>query len=401
MTERLSNIGYFGLIKEVTSGTPLTPTDFIPLYDENVSTNGNFVDITPAYGSKFATYQTLPGQRSFKGDITCLAEANTAARLFDALLSQGSPTGTNPYTHPFTLTATGIPPSYTYDLSLGNIVKRFYGVQVSKISPNFNKNEMQFKLSISALGSFEGREITSVTGSGPYTVTLTDPNGIFDGAPNKGLVVGDLIRFFDVSLGTNIDAVVATLVGTTQLTCVADVSTITAGDAVHLRPATTSFVNVQSFLWAKTKVCFAATASAALSAAHTPVEQGSSWAIMHSFKSDDGEDRSGSFGPATLARTIGDIDTNIKKICDTPEDEMLFNNLNKSAIIWRHFAGTPVAGVYPYELRVTLNHVKMDNPLGNLKVGELVYADHKYHPNHDPTDGQAFDVKIINALATI
>ena len=101
-TERLSNIGYFGLIKEVTPGTPLVPTDFIPLYDENISTMGNFVDITPAYGSRFATYQTLPGQRSYKGDITCMAEANTAARLFDALLTKGTSTNAaGVYTYPY------------------------------------------------------------------------------------------------------------------------------------------------------------------------------------------------------------------------------------------------------------------------------------------------------------
>ena len=396
-TERLSNIGYFGLIKEVTPGTPLVPTDFIPLYDENISTMGNFVDITPAYGSRFATYQTLPGQRSYKGDITCMAEANTAARLFDALLTKGTSTNAaGVYTYPYTLTNSTAPATLTCDISLGNIVKRYWGVGISKIGESWNKNEMQFKISLAALGSFEGREIASVSGAGPYTVTLADPNGIFDGNPTKGVVVGDLIRFFSSVNGATVDAVVATVVNGTQITTTTAITNV-AGDAVHLRPATPSFNNVQPFLWAKTKVYFGATAAAAFAATQTPVEQGSSWNITHSFKSDDGEDRSGSFSPASLARTTADIDTNIKKICDTPEDLLLFNNLNKNAIVWRHFAGP----TNQYELRITLNHVKMDNPLGNLKVGELVYADHKYHENYDVTDGQAFDVKVLNALTTV
>lgn len=395
-TERLSNLGYLGLIKEVTTGTPLTPTDFIPLYDESFATDGNLIDIGPAYGGKFETYQTLPGQRSFKGAVTCIAEPNTGAKLFDQLMFKGTTTGAGPYTHPYTA-ALSTPPSYTYDISLGNIVKRFWGVQLSKTSPDYNSNEMRFKLEGSALGSFEGREVSTVTGSGPYTVTLADPNGIFDGAPNKGLVVGDLIRFYDAPTGAVVDATIASLVGTTQFTTATSPVNIGSGDSVFLRPATVSFNNIQSFLWAKTRVGFGATAAAAFSAAHTPIEQGSNWEIMHNFNDDAGEDRSGSFGPASLARTTYNANVNIKKICDTPDDEILFNNQNKSAIVFRHFAGT----TNQYEMRVTFNHVKMDEPLGTLKVGDLVYADQKLHVNYDPTDSQALDVKFINNLSTI
>lgn len=395
-TERLSNLGYFGLIKEVTPGTPLTPTDFIPIYSETLNTMGNLQDLDPAFGSKFKTYLTVAGQRSHKGDATVLFEPNTAARLFDMLITKSGSSGTNPTTHSFVLNSTK-PSSYTVEISLGNIVKRIFGVQASQIQMNANTNEIQAKLSLTGLGSFDAREITTVAGTGPYTVTLNDPNGVFDGSPTKGLVAGDLIRFYQFSTGAVTDAVVLAVTNGTQFTTTTNPTSIGTGDAVHLRPQTPSFNNLQPFLWSKTRFQFAATAAAALSATHTPVESGSTWTVMHSFKNDGGELRSGSHDPASLARTTGDVDLTIKKITDTPEDTVAFKNLNKSACVVRHFAGS----TNQYELRITYNALVTDEPLGQLKNDDLVYSTLKYHTNYNQTDGQAFDVKVLNALTTI
>lgn len=396
-TERLSNLGYCGMIKEVTPGTPLTPTDYVPLYEESISTDGQFQDLDPAYGGKFNVLTTIPGTRQFKGDLTILAEPNTASRIFDATLNKVSSTGSAPTTHVYALNTTN-PATYTYDLSLGNIVKRYWGLGISKVGTDWSKNELRLKLSASALGSFEGRSLASTpTGAGPYTVVFDDPNGIFDQNPTKGLVAGDLIRFYKVSTGATIDAAVLAVTNGTTITTSTNVTTMAAGDAVYLRPATPAFNNLQSFMWDKTRVGFGLTASAALSATHTPIEPGSSWEIMHSFNDEGGEDRSGAFGPAALVRTTGDLNVTIKKICDTPEDELAYNSLSKQAVVWRHFAGP----TNQYELRVTINHTKMDNPIGNLKSGSLVYVDQKLRPNYDTTDSQAFDVKVLNTLTAI
>lgn len=395
MSERLSNLGYFGLIKEVTPGTPLTPTDYVPLYEETIQTDGQFLDLAPAYGGKFGTLTTIPGTRMFKGDLTCLAEPNTAARLVNAMLTQGSSSGSNPTTFPFTLTSV-TPPTYTFDLSLANIVKRYWGVGVSKITPVWNTNEMRLKVTVSALGSFEGREIASVSGAGPYTVTLADTQGVFDQNPTKGLVAGDLIRFHHTG-SADIDAVVLAVTNSTQFTTSTNVSTMVSGDGVHLRPATPAFNNLQSFMWDKTRVGFGMTAANALAATHTPVEIGSGWEVIHAFNDDKGEDRSGSFNPAALVRTLADVNVTIKKICDTTEDEIAYNNLAKGAVVFRHFAGT----TNQYELRLTVNHTKMDTPIGSIKVGNLIYVTQQLHTNFDTTDSQAFDMKVINALSTV
>lgn len=399
-TARLSNIGYMMLSKETAPGVAVAPAIAIPLYDESLNTDGGFQDLEPAFGTKFATYQTLPGTRSHKGSVTCLFEANTAAHLFNGLLTIGSSSNAGGvYTYPYTLgSTTG---SYTIDISMGgNIVKRFIGAQFSEISPSWNKNEAQAKVSISALGSLEAREITSMSGSGPFVITLNDPNGVFDGNPTRGFVTGDLIRFYKVSSATSVADCAITAITNTTITCTLSTGSMTgigSGDAVHLRPATPSFNNVQPFMWDKTRFCFGATATAALAASHTPVESGSTWTIKHNFADDNGADRSGSFDPASLDRTIGDIDLTIKKLFDTPEDVVAFKNMNKSACVVRMFAGP----TNQYELRITYNALIMDTPVGNLKSGDLIYATEKYHTNMNFTDSQAFDVKVLNALTTV
>lgn len=394
-TARLSDLGYLLLGKETTPGVYVQPTIAVPLYDETVNTDFAIQDLSPIDGVKFATNSSVPGVRVHKGDITTMFEPNTSAHLFNMLLTQGSSTNASGvYTYPYTLT--GDSASYTVEISMGNIVKRLTGVKADKITPTLNKNEWQLKTSIVGLGSFDARDIASVSGSGPYTVVLSDPNAVFDGNPTKGLVVGDLIRFYKPSTGATIDATVATITNGTTFTTTTN-PTVTAGDIVQLRPQTPSFANLTPFLWSKTRFYFGATASAAFSASHTPVEQSSTWDVMHNFADKDGAARSGSFDPASLDRTSGDIDLTIKKLTDTPEDLSAYKGLTKSACVVRMFSGS----TNQYECRITFNQLIMESPLGNIKSGNLVYSTEKYHTNYNFTDGQAFDVKVLNALTTV
>jgi hypothetical protein len=389
------------MAKQTDPNTPVAPTIALPLYDETVSTDGHFQNINPAAGSKFITYATLPGQRSHNGEITTLFEPNTAAHLINVLLLKGSTTGTDPATHPYTLGLDSA--SYTYDVSLGNIVKRIWGVKASKFGINWQDNEAQAKLSISGLGSFDGREILSISGSGPYTIVLKDPNGIYDGAPTKGLIVGDAIRFYDLGTSAYVcDATVATITDgiTFTFTLVSGSTTlITAGDAVHLRPVTPTYNNLQSFLWSKTRFYFAATAAAALAlplTSHTPLEIGTEWEVSHGFVEDEGSKRSGSHDPASLDRLFGDATFKIKKLTDSPEDLLLFKNLNKTACVVRMFSGL----TNQYEFRLTLNALITDKPLGSIKAGELIFSELDMKTNVSQADAQAFDIKVLNAITT-
>lgn len=393
MSERLANLGYLGLIKEVTAGTPLTPTDFIPLYDESITTNLNLVDQTPIYGGKFATYATIQGLRSHKGDLTVLAEPNTTAKLMDMLLTKTSTSGANPYTHVFSLT--GDSNSYTIDVSTGNVVKRFFGVKASKISPSWNGTELQWKVSVSALGSFQGRALNAApTGSGTYTCVLSTA---YDPAPTTGLVAGDLIRFYKAP-STTIDAVVLAVTDGTTFTTSTNVTTMTTGDMVYLRPATVAFTLLPSFIWPKTQFKLGATAAAALSASQVRVEQGSSFELLHNFEKDTGATRSGGFDPAALIRTTGDVSLKIKRFFDTPDDIANMNALTKTAAVISHLAGA----TNQYECRVTINNLKTDGAVApNIASDEIVYSEIEYHTNYDSSDSKGFEVTVINALSTI
>lgn len=400
MSERLGNLGYFGLVKETVKGTPLVPTDFVPIYNESLDTDGGFIDQQPIFGNKNKTFNTVPGQRTHKGEVTILAEPNVTAKLIDSLLTKASTTGAGPYVHTFGLSAATDPNSYTIDVSTGNVVKRFWGVQASKISPAWNKNELQLKVGLSALGSFRSRDIATVATT---TLTLADPKGIYNGAPNKGLVVGDLVRIYKSSTGATLDTTIATVnVDGITVTLAASAAAFAAGDTIALRPATPSMTLLDSFLWSRTEFRFAATAAAALTAPQTRVESGSEFELMHDFNDDGGEARSGNFDPATLIRKTGDANLKVKKYFDTTEDLANFQNLTKTACVIRHWSGTQVAGVGQYELRIVFNNLKTDGKITpSLKADDIEYSEIDYHINYDTSDAASWSVVVINNLATI
>ena len=395
MAERIGNLGYFGLIKEAAVGTALTPTDYIPLYKESMSTLLNLVPDTPIFGNKFDRYQVLQGQRSHTGTVELMAEPNTMGRIVDMVLTQGAASGAGPYTHPYTLGASSA--SYTVDISTGNVVSRYYGVQGYDFNPAWDKNEMRMNLSISALGSFQGREIATVV-----TTTLTLKTD-YDPVPNKGLVIGDLVRIYKASTGATLDTSILTVnADGITITLNASAAAFAPGDFIFLRPATPSLTLQTPFLWAKTIIGFGATASAALTNATYPLqtrlEQGSTWNIVHKFENNNGADRSGGFDPAALIRTVGDITFKAKKFFDTPEDLENYNSLAKNAVVIRHLAGA----TNQYELRITINHIKTDGKVvPDLQAGSVNYSDISFIAQYDNTDGQAFDVKVINNLPTV
>lgn len=392
MAERLFNIGYVGAIVEVTPGVPLTPTDYFQVYDVGLSTQRNFEQLDPAAGNVYSTQQVTAGLRDHTGDLTLIAEPNTAEKLFNMMLAVSSKTGSDPYTSTATLSANP-PKTYTLDVSSGNIVHRYWGCQVAKISPEISKNEVRLKPTISALGAFHGREVASIAGTSPYVFTLkTD----YDPSPATGVVVGDVMTLY-LAAGTTINFTVSAVTATT-ISTTTNVSTGAAGDFVYLRPATPSFNMLPPLLWSNTQFCFGATASAALAATQTRVEPGSKWEINYDFKDNKGEHRSGGQDPAALLRKPAKAMLTVKKYFDTPQDIEAFNNMSKSACVVRHFV---YSSNKTYELRMTFYNLTTDSPIPKYKAGEINYSEIKYIAAHSVSDGKAFDFTIINANATL
>lgn len=389
--EVIGDLGYLAFNKETTAGTAVTPNAYALLYEESLSTPINLNEIKPAVGNKFARFQTLQGQRSHGGEFTIQAEPNTTAQVFDMLLTRGTVTGSDPYTWPFTLGANSN--SYTVDISNGNHVSRYIGVQASEIAALYQDNEMRWKVKVSALKAFHGAEIASVAGA---VVTLKTDG--YSTTPTDGLVAGDLVACWDATDLTKQNFTISSLTAT-NVTLSGSPTSIAAGDMLVLRPATPTFPTTPPFLWARSEWRYSATdAATALTATHTPVEQGSTFTIKHGFKDDAGEMRSGSFDPTSLARTTGDVEVSANVFFQHPDEAKAYLGIRKKALVIRCFSGTANA----HEFRLTLNDLRIrsggDKPM--VKTGEVEYYELEYAASYDASDASAWDVKVINALAS-
>lgn len=389
MPVNISNLGYVAVSKETTKGTVASvPSIFIPVYSESLMTQVNLNEDNPIIGNKAARWQLLRGLRHHTGEIQAIAEPNTAGYLFDMLLTRTATSGSDPYTHTFGLSSSN-PNSYTVDISKNNMVFRFMGVEASELGIEFDDNRMLMNLTISGLKSFLVREIASVATA---TVTFNDD---YDPAPTDGLYAGDLVRIVDVSDGSTQDFTVSSVDSDTEVTLSGSPSSIGADDLLYIRPQSSpSFSTLANFLWARTEFRFADDASTALSATHTPQDE-ANWNVIHSFVNDEGEKRSGSFDPAELARGLGDATLNTTKFFDSVEDLNRYLEAEKRAVVVRHFSGDN------HELRLTLNNIKTNAHPANLESGDPIMTEFEYMPEYDDSDGQIFDVKVINGVSSI
>jgi hypothetical protein len=388
MAEQLSNVGYLALKKEVTKGTPLVPNVFVPFYDDSMVTDLQMDEDTPIMGNKMEVYQTFPGMRAHKGSVSLMAEPNTAAYLLDMLFTKSGTTGSNPYTHTFSPSITTNPNSYTVDIQKGQVVDRYFGLEASELSIDFDKNKMMFKMNFSALGSFKVREIASLATN---TVTL---NTNYDPTPTTGLVATDLVRVIRPSTGaTIIDTTVTSITATTVV--LAAGTGIVAGDLLYIRAQTPTFSVKTPFLWSRTEFRFAADAATALSATQTRMDDGTNYTLNHNFEDDNGAERSGAFDPATLVRTTADGKLDAKLYFDKPDDLNRFLTNTKRACVIRHFSETG------FEFRVTLNNLRATEDKMDTKTKEVIYQEMTYRATWDPTDSQGIKIDVINAIATI
>jgi hypothetical protein len=92
-----------------------------------------------------------------------------------------------------------------------------------------------------------------------------------------------------------------------------------------------------------------------------------------------------------------DVEITLKKFFNSPEEIKYFNARTKRALVMRSFVGS----TNQYELRVTLNNLTFNEVPTPLESGGIIYQDIVTVPNMDSSDGQAFDIKVINTVSTI
>lgn len=397
MSERLFNPGGVGLAVESVPGTALTPTDFMQAYDFGMNTDRQFNELDPAAGNVYGTQQVVAGMRKHTGDATFIFEPNTVEKLVAMMLNQTSRTGSGPYTGVYGVSANN-PPGKTYTMDVFDGIQeiRYYGVEVSKLTIEKQNNELRIKPTFGARGTFNGREVASYTSGTPNVIVLkTD----YDPAPTTGLTAGDVIQYVQAN-GTITNLTISVVTNGTTFSATPNSTTISgaaAGDWVRLKALTPSFNMLTPILWSNTHMKFGATASAALSATETRVDE-ISYEIEFPFNTDGGEERSGGQDPATFLRKPGKVTLKVKKFFDTQSDMLYFNSIAKSAAVVEHDV---VSGGNTYKFLLTLNHIIPKSPIPKWKSGEINYSELEYICQFDQSDGQAFSITTINANATL
>lgn len=393
MAERNAAAGSMAIGRQTSPTTPVTPTILTPYYKQNLITDLGLIEDKVIYGSKFEVLQQLQNSREHRGGVTVMAEPNTAMYWLDMILTLISTTTAGGLTTRTYVLSNGTDPNfYTIDVNLVSQVVRFFGVTASKIAEVWNNGEMQFDLDLSGLGSFAGREIASIAAQ---VITLkTD----YDPAPTTGLVVGDLIAVKSVDGTRNISLTVSALTATT-VTVTGTATGTAAGDMLVIRPNTTLVPDITTpFLWPLTNYNFGTTAAAALAGSQTRLEPGTTVEVIHGFQNEGGEKRSGGFDPASLIRTTGRYNFKTKQFFDNPDQMRIFHGIQKQAAVARHFSGSaPLVS----ELRLVMNHFKVNDLSRPTDFGETIYQEIGYGPQYDLTDGQGMSYVLINQKATL
>lgn len=147
MSVQQSVRSYLGIAKEVTKGTPVAPTDYIPVMKDSLKP----VDvIDPLYdtglrGSNVVNYAYIPGRTRSTVDFSSAAFADTIGYALAGLLGSVATTGASaPYTHTISLknsntaAADDQPISYTLTDFYAAAVRAYPGCQFSDFSLKFN-----------------------------------------------------------------------------------------------------------------------------------------------------------------------------------------------------------------------------------------------------------------------
>jgi hypothetical protein len=151
MSVQQSVRSYLGIAKEVTRGTAVAPTDFIPVMKDNLKP----VDIVdPLYdtglrGSNVLNYNYIPGRTRSTVDFGGAVFADTVGYAIAGVLGSVATTGVSaPYTHTISLfnslTSGGDvqPISYTLTDFYAVDVRSYPGCQFSDFSLKFNADGM-------------------------------------------------------------------------------------------------------------------------------------------------------------------------------------------------------------------------------------------------------------------
>lgn len=388
----LSDNSYLAIKPEATAGVAVVPTIFVPLVSESVKTVVNHTPDRRMVGIDWKATGILRGNRSHEGDLVVLADPSTMGHLLNMVMTKGSTTGSSPtYTHPFTV---GTPKSYTIEIKKGTYAQRYFGVLADQIKFDFSDGQLQATIAIKAMGQVGVMSLGVAASGSVTTLTLDDE---YDIAPNRGLVVGDVIKIGATSLtltSVNADGITIGFASTSV--------TASVGDPIVLLPQTASIASLTDpFYMGNILAGFGVDATAAATAAGavataTPLYD-LSLTIKNNLFSQNGTSRR---DPVVILQGTKEAQVAIKQLFSSAVQRQKFQDRVKQALVLVFLGKYTNTGMTAQEkLTLTFNNVKLITGENAIKVGEFIMDDQQYESLYDGGDSQAMLASLINSSA--
>lgn len=385
-----SDQGYLAVKPESVAGTPVVPTNFVPLVSETIRTNQNFSADQRLKGRAWGANDLLKGARSQEGEITVEADPDNLGHFLNMLINKGSSTGnaSDGYTHPF---LSGDPDSYSIEFNRGAYAIRLTGVQASELRLEFQDNRMQIKAQIQALGQFSVASLgVALTGAGMTSIVLDDK---YDRQPTKGLVVGDTIV-----IGTD-EVVITVIVDDVTLTIASTSLTYSVGEEIHLKAQTPSYTglkpafNLGNMLVGLGVDETSATSNAGDISTATPVHD---FAIVIN-RNVLTVPRSGSLDPIAIKPQILEGQIEMKQLLESADQRQKFLDKGKQALTLIVTGEHIKADFTTYEkMTFKFYNVKLTENPNNLQIAEYIVDDSKFEVLYDDSDAKAISVDLVN-----
>lgn len=391
-----SDSGYLAIKKQVEANTAITPDIFIPLLEEDLSSDPNNERVKQIVGINWKSNLILQGLRKNEGKIKVMADPTTLGYFLDMAMNKSGTTGdaTNGYTHVYDVDPSNY---YTIEVLRGSYVHRLVGCQITKFGLMFENGHLIIEAEIVAKGKFNYATLGEALSGAETSLGMKEE---FDPAPAYGLVAGDVVQVWEAGVATDLEiATIAT--GSKGITFESTSITASEGALITLKPQTPSYSALKRpFKFGQMLVGFganetASTVGAGSYANATPVDE----LKLELDKGLETKHFSGDNNPVIL-EGVPDMAFNVKKLLVTPDDVQQWNDIAKKACTIIIVGDEISAGVY-CTLTIKLHNIKPKKVDNKTKVGEYIYDETDFFVEYDNTDGKAVAITLKNTVETI
>ena len=398
MTAQLSDNSYLAIKPESTHGTAVIPTVFVPLVSSDLDTNPNHSEDMRMKGLDWAASEIRRGNRNHEGNIVFLADPDMLGHALNMNFLKGSTTGdANGYTHPFTV---GTPDSYTVEIRKGIYAQRFFGVRPEELKLDFAEGqEMQVSMKVKATGQFSVAKLGIALSGSVTSLTLDDE---YDIAPNRGLVVGDVLSLIKDD-GSTVDLTL-TSVNSNGIGVGFSSTSITAaaGNLCYLKPLTVTQPTLQDpFYLGNILVGLGADTSAADTAAGSQSTATKCYEMSITFRNKlfdkNGTNR---MDPVQLIVGSRSGQFKIKQLLEASTQRTKFLDRGAQAVTIKAY-GKFIKSDFTTQELLTMRFykVKLLEHTNPLEVQDFIKDDETFAILYDESNAKAVDMSLINRTA--